>query len=204
MWGAEAAFLAEAAIAFVMMTTILNVSSAPRWSRFTGLAAGLLVATYITVESPVSGMSLNPARTLGANLLADAARSLWIYFIAPPLGMLLAAELHLLLERGDYVPRERDNWDSRAVNVAAKYNTTETWRDKNGKPLHPHTNYYVGGNTKFYGAALFRLREQDFGALVHSSSRAASIRRRRAAPRSAPRPDSRRQTAPATHPRRRP
>src|SRR6266496_1701390 len=67
----------------------------------------------------------------------------------------------LLLERGDYVPREKDNWNSRAVNAEGKYNTKEVWRDKNGKDLHPHTNYYVGGNTKFYGAALFRLRKQD-------------------------------------------
>ncbi len=73
----------------------------------------------------------------------------------------------LLLERGDYVRREKDNWSSRAVNVDAKYHTTEVWRDRDGKPLHPHTNYYVGGNTKFYGAALFRLRERDFGELAH-------------------------------------
>jgi choline dehydrogenase-like flavoprotein len=73
----------------------------------------------------------------------------------------------LILERGDYVPREKANWDSRAVNVAGKYQTKEEWRDKNGKPLHPHTNYYVGGNTKFYGAALFRLRREDFGELKH-------------------------------------
>jgi choline dehydrogenase-like flavoprotein len=73
----------------------------------------------------------------------------------------------LLIERGDYVSREKDNWSSKAVNVEAKYHTKEVWRDKDGKPLHPHTNYYVGGNTKFYGAALFRLRERDFGELVH-------------------------------------
>src|SRR5205823_2655107 len=73
----------------------------------------------------------------------------------------------LLLERGDYVPREKDNWSTRAVNVEAKYNTKEAWYDRNGKPLHPHTNYYVGGNTKFYGAALFRLRKEDFGEIRH-------------------------------------
>src|SRR5919109_2209087 len=73
----------------------------------------------------------------------------------------------LLLERGDYVPREKANWNPRAVNVEAKYHTKEVWHDKDGKPLHPHTNYYVGGNTKFYGAALFRLRERDFGELRH-------------------------------------
>ena len=73
----------------------------------------------------------------------------------------------LLLERGPYVPREKDNWNPRAVNAEGKYNTKEAWRDKNGKELHPHTNYYVGGNTKFYGAALFRLREADFGTIRH-------------------------------------
>jgi len=73
----------------------------------------------------------------------------------------------LLLERGDYVPREKDNWSPRAVNVEGKYQTKEVWRDQAGQPLHPHTNYYVGGNTKFYGAALFRLRKEDFAELRH-------------------------------------
>jgi choline dehydrogenase-like flavoprotein len=73
----------------------------------------------------------------------------------------------LIIERGDFVPREKDNWSSRAVNVDAKYHTREVWKDGSGAPLHPHTNYYVGGNTKFYGAALFRLRERDFGELRH-------------------------------------
>ena len=73
----------------------------------------------------------------------------------------------LMLERGDYVPRETDNWSSRAVMVDAKYNTREIWQDKNGAPLHPHTNYNVGGNTKFFGAALFRLRERDFEEIHH-------------------------------------
>ncbi len=74
----------------------------------------------------------------------------------------------LLLERGDYVPREKDNWNPRAVNAEGKYQTTEVWRDRHGKELHPHTNYYVGGNTKFFGAALFRLRKEDFGEIRHS------------------------------------
>ncbi|HJZ68012.1 MAG TPA: GMC family oxidoreductase [Blastocatellia bacterium] len=73
----------------------------------------------------------------------------------------------LVLERGDFVPREKDNWDPKAVNIEGKYQTKEKWRDKNGEELHPHTNYYVGGNTKFYGAALFRLRKEDFGELHH-------------------------------------
>jgi choline dehydrogenase-like flavoprotein len=73
----------------------------------------------------------------------------------------------LLLERGDYVRRERENWDSRAVAGEGRYQTKEIWRDAKGKPLHPHTNYNVGGNTKFYGAALFRLRKEDFGEVRH-------------------------------------
>jgi choline dehydrogenase-like flavoprotein len=73
----------------------------------------------------------------------------------------------LMIERGPYVPRERENWSTRAVNAEARYNTKEVWRDKEGHPLHPHTNYYVGGNTKFYGAALFRMRERDFGEIHH-------------------------------------
>jgi choline dehydrogenase-like flavoprotein len=73
----------------------------------------------------------------------------------------------LLLERGGYVPRERENWSTRAVNLEGKYQTREVWRDGQGRELHPHTNYYVGGNTKFYGAALFRLRREDFGEVRH-------------------------------------
>jgi choline dehydrogenase-like flavoprotein len=73
----------------------------------------------------------------------------------------------LVLERGDFVPREKRNWDPRAVNVEGHYNTKETWHDSKGEPLHPHTNYCVGGNTKFYGAALFRLRKEDFREVRH-------------------------------------
>jgi choline dehydrogenase-like flavoprotein len=73
----------------------------------------------------------------------------------------------LLLERGDFLTREKENWDPHAVFVDARYRAQETWYDRNGKPFHPGIQYYVGGNTKFYGAALFRFRERDFGELVH-------------------------------------
>jgi len=73
----------------------------------------------------------------------------------------------LVLERGGFVPREKENWDTKAVNLDGRYATTEVWRDSDGQPLHPHTNYYVGGNTKFFGAALFRLRREDFGEIKH-------------------------------------
>ncbi|MEU9859412.1 GMC family oxidoreductase [Streptomyces sp. NPDC047971] len=73
----------------------------------------------------------------------------------------------LLVERGGHLPRERDNWDSTAVFVKGKYRAPEFWLDKNGAEFPPEVNYYVGGNTKFYGAALFRLRPEDFGELRH-------------------------------------
>ncbi|MFJ8072560.1 GMC oxidoreductase [Streptomyces sp. NPDC096176] len=73
----------------------------------------------------------------------------------------------LILERGDYLPRERDNWDSTAVFVKGKYRAPEFWIDKHGDAFPPEVNYYVGGNTKFYGAALFRLRPEDFGEIRH-------------------------------------
>jgi len=73
----------------------------------------------------------------------------------------------LLLERGPYLPRERDNWDTTAVFVRAKYHTTEEWLDQDDHEFSPEQNYYVGGNTKLYGAALFRLRPEDFGVIQH-------------------------------------
>lgn len=73
----------------------------------------------------------------------------------------------LLIERGDYVPREKQNWDSRAVVVENRYHTQEAWCDRNEKEFHPSTHYYVGGNTKFYGAALIRMRREDFGKVQH-------------------------------------
>ncbi|GJD48716.1 6'''-hydroxyparomomycin C oxidase [Methylobacterium crusticola] len=74
----------------------------------------------------------------------------------------------LLLERGDYLPRERENWDSQAVFVDARYQTSETWYGADGAGFHPGLHYYVGGNSKVYGAVLLRLRERDFGAIRHA------------------------------------
>ncbi len=73
----------------------------------------------------------------------------------------------LLLERGDWLMREKDNWESRAVFIEAKYRANETWYDHEGHPFHPGIHYYVGGNTKMYGAALLRLRREDFGEIRH-------------------------------------
>ena len=73
----------------------------------------------------------------------------------------------LILERGGFLPQEKENWDSVAVFQEERYHTKEIWKDKEGNDLHPGTGYWVGGNTKVYGAALFRLRESDFNELQH-------------------------------------
>src|SRR6516164_10664808 len=64
----------------------------------------------------------------------------------------------LLLERGDFLPRETDNWDPKPVFVEGKYISKDTWFDSDGKPFQPQVHYFVGGATKLYGAALYRLR----------------------------------------------
>jgi len=73
----------------------------------------------------------------------------------------------LLLERGDFLPRERDNWDSRAVFGDGKYTADETFYDRHDRPFRPELHYYVGGNSKVYGAALVRLLPADFGVVRH-------------------------------------
>src|SRR5215469_4529144 len=73
----------------------------------------------------------------------------------------------LILERGPFLPRERENWDTVAVMQKERYHTNEVWYDRRGNAIHPGTGYWVGGNTKVYGAALFRLRERDFQEVPH-------------------------------------
>lgn len=73
----------------------------------------------------------------------------------------------LLLERGDFLPRERENWDVGEVFGKKRYRNAEQWYSEDGKPFHPGTYYYVGGNTKFYGASLARFRASDFEAVEH-------------------------------------
>ena len=73
----------------------------------------------------------------------------------------------LVLERGGYLKRERENWDSKAIYLDGRYHAHEEWIDKDGEPFRPGAHYFVGGNTKAYGAILFRLRDTDFGEVVH-------------------------------------
>lgn len=98
--GPFAALLAEIVISFILMSVVLTVSNTKRLARWTGVFAGALVATYITIESPISGMSMNPARTLSSAVGAQVWMFLWIYFVAPPFGMLLAAEVYRRLNVG--------------------------------------------------------------------------------------------------------
>ena len=95
--GAAVAWLAEAFISFVLMLTVLAASNSARFMRFTGVFAGTLVALYIGFEAPLSGMSMNPARTLASALPGGLYMGLWIYLTAPPLGMLAAVEAHRAL-----------------------------------------------------------------------------------------------------------
>jgi aquaporin Z len=93
--GPWVAFAAESVISFFLMLTILVASNNARLSRWTGLLSACLIALYVTVESPLSGMSMNPARSFGSAANASVWASFWIYCTAPLLGMLLAAELYV-------------------------------------------------------------------------------------------------------------
>jgi aquaporin Z len=93
MPGAAVAFAAEAAISFATMLTVLVVSNTARLARYTPLFVGALVATWITLEAPLSGMSMNPARSFASAVGAGEFSALWLYFTAPLAGMLLAAEV---------------------------------------------------------------------------------------------------------------
>ena len=95
MAGLSAAFCAEVAITFILMLVILRVSNHPRLHKLTGLCAGALVAAYITIEAPISGMSMNPARTFASAVPAHYWHALWLYFTAPLIGTLSAAEVYV-------------------------------------------------------------------------------------------------------------
>jgi aquaporin Z len=95
--GAAAAFGAETVISFLLMTAVLALTASPALIRFTGLSVGCLVTLFIIVESPVSGTSMNPARTLASAAPGMMWQYLWIYLLAPTVGMLAAAEFRLLM-----------------------------------------------------------------------------------------------------------
>lgn len=97
-YGNGTAFIAEAVISFLMMTTVLIVSNSSKIPNFTPLFAGVLVALFITFENPFSGMSMNPARTFSSAAIANNFTAWWVYFIAPTLAMFLAAEVYVRIK----------------------------------------------------------------------------------------------------------
>jgi aquaporin Z len=97
MAGLPAAWMSEFVISFALVTVVLVVNRSPQLARFTGLFAGFLVATYIAFEAPLSGMSMNPARTFGSAIVGGIWFGWWIYFTAPVLAMLAAVELQIRL-----------------------------------------------------------------------------------------------------------
>jgi len=111
--GVTTAFIAEAIISCGMMLMVLFMTNAPKLARFTGLFGGSLVFLYITFEAPLSGMSINPARTIASAWPSGIWTAGWIYFVAPIGGMLLAVELYHALRRGGRVACAKWNHDPR-------------------------------------------------------------------------------------------
>lgn len=111
--GVATAFVAEAVIACGMMLMVLFMTNTPKLARFTGLLGGTLVFLYITFESPLSGMSINPARTVASALPSSIWTAGWIYFVAPIGGMLLAVEIYRALRKGARVACAKWNHDMR-------------------------------------------------------------------------------------------
>ena len=100
VYGAGVAFIAEVAISSALMLTVLFASNHKVVSRYTPYFVGAVYAIFITLETPLSGMSMNPARTFGSGFRGRYWHALWVYFLAPALGMLLAAQLFLLIRGG--------------------------------------------------------------------------------------------------------
>jgi aquaporin Z len=100
MYGSIVAFVAELTISFFLMITVLFATNQKRLAPYTAYFVGILIATYFTFEAPLSGMSTNPARTFGSAVHANYWHALWIYFIAPSMGMLVAGELFLRVRGG--------------------------------------------------------------------------------------------------------
>lgn len=111
--GVGTALIAETAIACGMMLMVLYMTNTPKLARFTGLCGGTLVFLYITFEAPLSGMSINPARTVASALPSGVWTAGWIYFVAPIAGMLLAVEIYRTLKKGAQVACAKWNHDPR-------------------------------------------------------------------------------------------
>jgi aquaporin Z len=110
--GVALAFWMEALISFLLMLTVLWVSNQPRWMHYTGACCGVLIALFVTIEAPFSGMSMNPARTLASALPSGIWHDSWIYFVAPLAGMLLAAGLIRWIKGREHIQCAKINHNS--------------------------------------------------------------------------------------------
>ena len=130
--GVVVAFAAEFLMAMLLMFAILLISNHMKWERFTGLAAGALVATYITLEAPYSGMSINPARTLASALPAGIWSYWWVYLIAPVMGMLTGVELYRRCLPRALVRRAKLVWCDKQRCIHSGYVPEESTNVKKG------------------------------------------------------------------------
>ncbi|MFN2454486.1 MAG: MIP/aquaporin family protein [Pyrinomonadaceae bacterium] len=126
--GTRNAFLAEFLISFILMFVVLLMVNSARLEKLLGIIAGVLIAVYIVVELPFSGMSLNPARSFGSAFAAGHYMDLWVYFVAPMLSMLLAAELYLRL---------RDDRRVAAIMLRHRHNPVCVFWDYKEGPNYP-------------------------------------------------------------------
>ena len=117
VYGSTVAFVAEMAISFLLMITVLFATNHKRLAPYTAYLVGVLIATYYTFGAPLSGMSTNPARTLGSAVHANYWHALWIYFIAPSMGMLAAGQAFLRVRRG--APHIALNFTTPTANAAS-------------------------------------------------------------------------------------
>lgn len=145
VYGDSIAFLAELTISFMLMSAILFASNHEILAPYTHYFAAALVAVYIAFESPISGMSTNPARTFGPALYGSYWHALWIYFIAPPLGMLAAAEVFLLTRggQGPFCAKLHHHNDKRCIFCHSGPNPGAR-QDDGGALTHP----LFGGNSE--------------------------------------------------------
>ena len=140
--GVSVAFAAELVISFFLMTAVLFISNSKTFPALTGAASGILVAAYITLEAPLSGMSMNPARTFGSALSAQDWKGWWIYFTAPLLGMLAAAEFYRRLRgpHGVVCAKLHHQNDKRCIfRCGYRQMSTPSLRDGLAQPQEPGT-----------------------------------------------------------------
>ena len=147
MAGVPAAFFWEVVITFCLMSMVLITTNTPRLSRYTGVFAGFLVALYITVEAPYSGMSMNPARTFASALPSGNLMALWIYFTAPILGMGLAAVIYQTASRrhGVICAKLNHHTHRRCIFLRCGYMTQQAGHLEETKLNSPHHTAFMKG-----------------------------------------------------------